>query len=78
MKTAISWPDDSFASADALAERLGVSRSSLFATALAEFVAKHQSRRVTERLDAVYGAESSALDPVVRKAQRKTILRDRW
>ena len=78
MKTAISLPDDLFASADALAERLGVSRSNLFATALAEFLAKHQSRRVTERLDAVYGAEPSALDPVIRKAQRKTILRDRW
>ena len=78
MKTAISLPDDLFASADALAERLGVSRSNLFATALAEFLAKHQSRRVTERLDAVYATESSALDPVIRKAQRKTILRDTW
>ena len=78
MKTAISLPDDLFASADALAVRLGVSRSNLFATALAEFLAKHQSRRVTERLDAVYATESSALDPVIRKAQRKTILRDKW
>ena len=78
MKTAISLPDHLFASADALAERLGVSRSNLFATALAEFLAKHQSRRVTERLDAVYATEPSALDPVVRKAQRKTILRDKW
>ena len=78
MKTAISLPDDLFASADALAERLGVSRSKLFAAALAEFLAKHQSRRVTERLDAVYATESSALDPVIRKAQRKTILRDKW
>ena len=48
------------------------------ANALAEFLAKHQSRRVTERLDAVYATEPSALDPVVRKAQRKTILRDKW
>ena len=78
MKTAISLPDELFAAADGLAERLGVSRSNLFATALAEFLAKHQSRRVTERLDAVYATESSALDPVVRKAQRKTILRDTW
>ena len=78
MKTAISLPDELFAAADGLAERLGVSRSNLFATALAEFLAKHQSRRVTERLDAVYATESSALDPVIRKAQRKTILRDKW
>ena len=47
MKTAISLPDDLFASAEALAERMGISRSHLVATALAEFVAKHQSRKVT-------------------------------
>ncbi len=54
MKTAISLPDDLFRSADSLAERLGVSRSQLFATAVAEFLAKHQARKVTEQLNAVY------------------------
>ncbi len=40
MKTAISIPDEIFDSADALAEEMGVSRSQLYATAVAEFVAK--------------------------------------
>ena len=48
------------------------------AKAIAEFLAKHRSRRVTERLDAVYATESSALDLVVQNAQAKTILRDKW
>jgi metal-responsive CopG/Arc/MetJ family transcriptional regulator len=78
MKTAISLPDDLFASAEALAERLGLSRSRLFATAVAEFVAKHQSRKVTERLDAVYVAEPSTLDPEIRQAQRRRLPRDNW
>ena len=78
MKTAISLPDDLFASADALAERLGVSRSHLFATALAEVLAKHQGRKVTERLDAVYSAEPSALDPAVRRAQARALPTDAW
>jgi metal-responsive CopG/Arc/MetJ family transcriptional regulator len=78
MKTAISLPDDLFASAEALAERLGVSRSHLFATALAEFLAKHQGRKVTARLDAVYAAESSALDPAVRHAQARALATDAW
>jgi metal-responsive CopG/Arc/MetJ family transcriptional regulator len=78
MKTAISLPDDLFASAEALAERLGLSRSRLFATAVAEFVAKHQSRKVTERLDAVYAAEPSTLDPEIRQAQRRRLPRDNW
>lgn len=78
MKTAISLPDDLFASAEALAQRLGVSRSQLFATALAEFVAKHQSRKVTARLDAVYAAESGGLDPDLRRAQRRALGAGPW
>lgn len=78
MKTAISLPDSLFASAEALAERLGVSRSHLVATALAEFVAKHQSRSVTARLDALYQAEPSALDPALRRAQARAVARDAW
>ena len=78
MKTAISLPDDLFASAEALAERLGVSRSHLVATALAEFVAKHQSRKVTARLDAVYATEPGALAPDVRRAQTRAVSTDAW
>ena len=73
MKTAISLPDELFASADALAERLRVSRSHLFATALAEYVAKHQTQQLTDRLDAVYVAESSTLDPDLRRAQARSL-----
>lgn len=73
MKTAISLPDDLFASADALAERLGMSRSGLIATALAEFVAKHQSAKISERLNAVYATEESRVDLGLRAAQRRAI-----
>jgi len=78
MKTAISLPDDLFQSADALAERLGISRSQLFATALAEYLAKHQSRKLTDRLNAVYGADSSALDPALHRAQRQALGTGEW
>ena len=78
MKTAISLPDELFAAAEALAQRLGISRSRLFATALAEFVAKHQTRKVTERLDAVYATEPSALDSELRRAQRRRLPADNW
>jgi metal-responsive CopG/Arc/MetJ family transcriptional regulator len=78
MKTAVSLPDDLFASAQALAERLGVSRSHLFATALAEFLAKHQGRKVTAQLDAVYSTQASGLDPAVRRAQAKAVSTDTW
>jgi len=78
MKTAISLPDDLFASADALARRLGMSRSGLFAAALAEFVAKHKGSKISERLDTVYAAEESRLDAATSRSQRKVIRRAEW
>lgn len=78
MKTAISLPDDLFASAEALAERLGVSRSALYATAVAEYLAKHQARKVTDRLNALYADESSALDPRLARAQKRSAARTTW
>ncbi|MEO8223528.1 MAG: ChpI protein [Gammaproteobacteria bacterium] len=78
MKTAVSVPDPVFASADALAKRLGISRSRLYATALAEYVAKFQAARISERLDAVYAREGSRVDPKVAGAQRRTLKDSEW
>jgi metal-responsive CopG/Arc/MetJ family transcriptional regulator len=78
MKTAISIPDALFNSADSLARKLGVSRSRLFATALAEYLAKHRTAKVTERLNAVYASEPSQLDTGTRRAQRRIVARAEW
>lgn len=78
MKTAVSVPDPLFVAADALAKRLGVSRSKLYADALAEYVAKFQAGRVTERLNAVYGREGSTLEPSLSRAQRRALKRPEW
>lgn len=78
MKTAISLPDDLHRSGDRLAKRLGVSRSELYARALAEFLAKHQSDQITQRLNAVYAAEDSRLDPALSKAQLEALPREAW
>lgn len=75
MKTAISIPDALFESADALAGRLGMSRSHLYASAIAEYVAKHLEAKVTDRLNKVYAEQSSQLDLEVREAQRRSIER---
>lgn len=78
MKVAVSIPDGLFESAETLSKRLGLSRSRLYATALADFLAKHRGRKVTERLDAIYGAEESRLEPAVRRLQRRSLGRDSW
>jgi metal-responsive CopG/Arc/MetJ family transcriptional regulator len=78
MKTAISLPDDLYRSGDRLAKRLGVSRSELYARALAEFLAKHQADQVTQRLNAVYSREDSRLDPGFTHAQLEALPREAW
>jgi metal-responsive CopG/Arc/MetJ family transcriptional regulator len=78
MKTAISLPDELFSAADSLADRLGVSRSELYAKALAEYVAKHSDEEVTGLLNALYVDELSRLDPSFRRAQRESLGREEW
>jgi hypothetical protein len=78
MKVAISVPDDLFDSAESLGKRLGVSRSRLYATALAEFLAKHKGRRITAQLDRVYAEEDSRIEKPLRRLQVRSIGRDSW
>ena len=78
MKVALSIPDKLFETAETLSKRLGVSRSRLYATALAEFLSKHRGRKVTERLNTVYGTEESGVEPGVRRLQRRSLERDAW
>ncbi|MDE2721244.1 hypothetical protein [Candidatus Palauibacter polyketidifaciens] len=73
MKTAISVPDELFASADSLAKRMRVSRSELYATAVAEYVAKHRSEDITAKLNAVYADLSGEMDHALRRAQARSI-----
>jgi len=78
VKTGISIPDKVFRSADALAKRLGVSRSELYTTAIAEFLSKHQGRHVTVRLDAIYAEEDSSLSPNLIRLQAKSLVSEEW
>lgn len=78
MKVALSIPDELFESGETLTKRLRVSRSRLYATALAEFVAKHRGRKVTDRLNAVYASEDSRLPRSVRRLQSRSLARETW
>lgn len=78
MKTAISLPDDLFESADALADRLGMSRSQLYARAVEEYLAKHRDQDVTARLNDVFSDQDSGLDPELRRAQSRTLRSTEW
>ena len=78
MKTAISIPDDIFKSADELAGQMGVSRSELYARAVAEYLAKHRDSDVTARLNDVYAKEDSTLHPKLRRAQARSLTPGEW
>lgn len=78
MKVAVSIPEDVFDSAESLGKRLGVSRSRLYATALAEFIAKHQGRKITERLNSVYADQESRLEKPLRRLQGRSIAGESW
>lgn len=78
MKTAVSLPDDLFRLAEAAARRLHMSRSQLYATAIAEFLERRRTSRVTERLNEIYSEEPAKVDPAFTLAQSKSVARDAW
>lgn len=78
MKTAISIPNKLFEGADKLAEKMGVSRSKLYATAIKSYLEAHEDGAVIAKLNEVYGKIDSKLDPGVKKLQAKSISRNNW
>ncbi|MCL5995761.1 MAG: hypothetical protein M1546_06855 [Chloroflexi bacterium] len=78
MKTAISIPDQIFGAAEQMARQLGISRSELYAKAVAAYVESHQRSDITERLNRVYAEESSRLDPVITHLQALSLPEERW
>ena len=53
MKTAISIPNSIFEAAERFAQRLGVSRSQLYTTAVSEYLRKNRHEQITEKLNEV-------------------------
>ena len=78
MKTAISIPDPIFEDAEELARRLGMSRSQLYATAVARFIDSYQEQAVTEKLNEIYAAATATVDPLLQNMQAQTLSDDDW
>lgn len=78
MKTAVSVPDNLFPHAEATARRLRVSRSELYAKAIAEFLNRHDGKAITELLNDVYSRRLAKVDPGLHRAQLKSLEKDAW
>jgi metal-responsive CopG/Arc/MetJ family transcriptional regulator len=78
MKTAISLPDLVFTEAEALAERLGISRSELYAKALQAYLRKYNRQQILSELNRVYADESAEVDPLLSTMQFMSLPREDW
>jgi metal-responsive CopG/Arc/MetJ family transcriptional regulator len=80
MKTAVSIPDRIFEEAERLAKQRGLSRSELYAQAVAEYVKDQRHAGVREQLDAIYEAapDASALDPLIERIQTASLPKEEW
>ena len=78
MKTAISLPDEVFQRAEHLAKRLRLSRSELYAKAVAEFVSRHSPDDVTAAFDRVCAEVGGEPDPAFQRAARKVLESSEW
>ena len=78
MKTAVSLPDDLFERAEALALRLGKSRSQVYREALAEYLFRREPQSVTATLDAVVDDVGPEADDWLAVAGRRRLERSEW
>jgi metal-responsive CopG/Arc/MetJ family transcriptional regulator len=78
MKTAISLPDDLFEAAEKTARRLGVSRSHLYARAIAAYLEEFGAEAITEKLNEVYSEHPTELDPVLESMQSASVFEEGW
>ncbi len=78
MKTAISIPDPIYEAAEQLAHQLRITRSDLYATAVASFVKAHLEDQITAQLDDLYASEESALDDVSYRLQALSVPQETW
>ena len=78
MKTAISIPDPLFDEAEKLAQRLGMSRSELYAKALAAYIEEYRDEDVTDALNLLYDEENASLDPILQQMQLMSLPQEDW
>lgn len=78
MESAVTIPDEVFQRAEEFAAALGISRSELYAAALAEFIRDRSDECITERLNQVYAESDSELDGAIKQLQAVSLPAESW
>lgn len=71
VKTAISLPRDLFERAEALAHKMPVSQSRLFALAVEAFIQNHENQQLLNELNAAYGDAPDATEQMILERTRQ-------
>jgi len=80
IKTAISLQKSLFDQVEALADEMKIPRSRVFALAVEDFVRRHQSRRLLERINAAYEDTRDPTEATLRRLRRhhRRIVEGEW
>ena len=78
MKVAISLPDPVFEAAELLAQELSISRSQLYAQALAEYLQARSGSAVTAKLNQVHAGDGAHVEPAFMAAQLQVLSHEAW
>jgi antitoxin MazE6 len=78
MKTSVSIPDSIFKAAEEFGQKLGISRSQLYADALRAYLKERDKECVTRKLDEIYSKEPSTPNHVIRALQHSSLAKDEW
>ncbi|MGH9429857.1 MAG: CopG family transcriptional regulator [Terriglobia bacterium] len=81
IKTAVSLQKPLFDQVEALAEKMNVPRSRIFALAVEEFVRRHQSQRFLQRINEAYEDAPDLAEAALRRRMRwqhRQIVEGEW
>ena len=78
MKTAVSLPERVFKEAERFARRLRMSRSRLYAEAIAEYLARHAPDDVTESMNVVCDRLGQMDSEFAATAARRLLKKESW
>lgn len=78
MKVAVSIPDELFERTEQLRRQEKRSRSNVYASALAEYVARHAPDQVTEAMNRVWDEVSPDPDEFILSASRSILEHSEW
>lgn len=78
MKVAVSIPDDLFDRTEELRRQENRSHNNVYASALAEYVARHAPDEVTEAMNRVCDEVNPDLDEFIQSASRRILEQSEW